>query len=698
MTMSDKVGDRHLARRAILYVRQSTPHQLARNDESRRQQYAMRDRLQTLGWREVEVIDEDLGKSAAGAVERSGFRRLVAEVSLGLVGVVAAREVSRFARNSRDWQQLIEICRVVDTLLVDHETVYAPRLSNDRLLLGLKGSLNEYELDLLRLRGLEAQREKAGRGELVVSVPVGYHVGAAGRVEKTPDGRVRQLIELLFAKFFELGSARQVMLWLRAEQIPVPANRDRHGTVVWKDATASAVYGVLTNPTYAGAYAYGRTKQRAAVVGGQLRTTATRVRRGEWAVLLHDHHEAYITWPQFERVEELLAKNAQNRGGHGAARRGSALLTGLVWCRRCGQRMRVNYSGTSLTVRRYTCEAANGKCGAPKCLSFSAVDVDAEMERQLLAVVQPGAIEAARCAARTDSVTRDQALDALALQTEQARYQAQRAARQYNAVDPEHRTVARELERRWNAALELAGTLEQRLREARATHTRAAAEPVAPDAYLALAQDLERVWAAEAADITVKKRIVRAVVAQVWADVDAARREIVLTIHWKGGVHTELRVRKRGTGEHRRQTTPDVVDAVRGLARILPDHQIAAWLGRAGLRTPTGAHYTRALVASVRYLRGIDACSAAQRRAAGWLRCEEAAALLEVDAKTLRRAASRHEVPASRPLANGPWVFSQRDLASSAGAERLTLRARERRTGQGAGPPPNQLALDIPRT
>jgi DNA invertase Pin-like site-specific DNA recombinase len=318
--MSDKVSERHLARRAILYVRQSTAQQLTHHEESRRLQYAMRDRLQALGWPAVEVIDEDLGKSAAGSVDRSGFRRLVAEVSLGQVGVVAAREVSRFARNSRDWQQLIEICRVVDTLLVDQETVYAPRLSNDRLLLGLKGSLNEYELDLLRLRGLEAQREKASRGELVVSVPAGYRVSDGGALEKTPDRRVQQVMELLFAKFFELGSARQVMLWLRAAQIQVAFNRTRHGAVEWKDATSDYVYGVLTNPTYAGAYVYGRTKQRTRVIDGQLRTTATRVPRRDWAVLLHNHHEAYISWAEFERVETMLSKNAQNRGTPGASR------------------------------------------------------------------------------------------------------------------------------------------------------------------------------------------------------------------------------------------------------------------------------------------------------------------------------------------------------------------------------------------
>ncbi len=696
--MSEKIGERHLMRRAILYVRQSTAQQLAHNEESRRQQYAMRERLQALGWRDVEVIDEDLGKSAAGSVDRSGFRRLVAEVSLGRVGVVAAREVSRFARNSRDWQQLIEICRIVDTLLVDQETVYAPRLSNDRLLLGLKGSLNEYELDLLRLRGLEARREKAGRGELVAGVPVGYRVSDEGGLERTPDRRVRQMIALLFAKFFELGSARQVMLWLRASRIQVAANRDRQGTVEWKDPTAHYVYDVLTNPTYAGAYAYGRTQQRTRVVDGQLRSTATRVRRSAWTVLLHDRHEAYISWAQFERVEQMLTKNAQNRGGHGAARRGSALLTGLVWCRRCGHRLGVNYSGSGAAISRYTCDATNGRQGLPKCMSFSAVDVDAHVAQQLLAVVQPGAIEAARSTWINEAGARDQALEAIERQAEQAHYQARHAERQYNAVDPDNRTVAGELERRWNAALELAQSIDQRLTEARATRQRPEAQPPDVNAYTALGQDLEQVWTADTTDIALKKRIVRAIVEQIWADVDEGRRDIALTIHWKGGAHTELRVRKRRTGEHRHTTAPDVVDAVRGLARILPDQQIAAWLGRAGLRTPTGAHYTRALVASVRHLRGIEACSEERRRAEGWLTCDEAAALLHVAPKTVRRAAARHDLPAIRPLANGPWIFARSDLVGTVTAERVATRARGRRNNQDAGPTPDQLSLDIPST
>lgn len=621
--MSDKIGERHLLRRAILYVRQSSQQQLVHNEESRRQQYAMRDRLHVLGWRDIEVIDEDLGKSAAGSVDRSGFRRLVADVSLGQVGAVAAREVSRFARNSRDWQQLIEICRVVDTLLVDHDTVYAPRLSNDRLLLGLKGSLNEYELDLLRMRGVEARHQKAERGDLVAGVPVGYREGEDGRLEKTPDARVRQLIELIFAKFFELGSARQVMLWMRESHIQAPVNRDRRGHVVWKDVSSDLIYRTLTNPAYAGAYVYGRTKQDTRVVDGQLRSTVVRQQRDKWSVLLRGRHEAYISWEQFERAGEMLSKNVQSRGVPGSARGGVAVLAGLVWCRRCGHRLRVAYSGTRTSVARYVCDDAINRCGDPRCISFGALDVDAQVAQQVLAVVRPGAIEAARAAWMEDAATRDAAVDALDLQLQQARYQAQRAQRQYDAVDPENRTVALELERRWNVALDAVHTIEQRISEATVARGRSAAGPPDVGRYLELARDLDRVWNAATTDLALKKRIVRAVIEQIWADIDDARSEVVLVVHWKGGAHTELRVAKRRTGQRHNTTSTDVVEAVRALARVMGDVQIARWLGRAGLRTPSGAHYTRALVASVRNLRGIKLC-ADRGRHDEWLTCEEA--------------------------------------------------------------------------
>lgn len=253
----EKIGPHHLERKAILYVRQSSAHQVLHNRESSTLQYAMRSRLAALGWSKIETIDDDLGRSAAGGVARAGFERMVAEVCLGKVGAVAAREVSRFARNSRDWQQLIEMCRVVDTVLIDQETVYAPRHGNDRLLLGLKGSLNEYELDLLRQRSLSARYERARRGELVVMAPVGF-VKAGDRLEKDPDRRVQEAIKLVFDKVEELGSARQALLWFQEHSLDLPTRR-HNGDVTWRRPSYATIHRMIENPIYGGAYAYGKT-------------------------------------------------------------------------------------------------------------------------------------------------------------------------------------------------------------------------------------------------------------------------------------------------------------------------------------------------------------------------------------------------------------------------------------------------------
>src|SRR5499433_3071487 len=304
--ISDKIRPHHLERKAILYVRQSSAHQVLHNRESRALQYAMRDRLTTLGWSEIGVIDDDLGRSAAGGVQRAGFERMVAQVCLGKVGAVAAREVSRFARNSRDWQQSIEMCRVVDTLLVDQETVYAPRQGNDRLLLGLKGSLNEYELDLLRQRSLEARYEKARRGELVVAAPVGYLKTEDQGLEKDPDRRIQQRIQLVFSKFKELGSVRQTLMWFLEEELRMPA-RDGAGTVSWKRPGYSSIYNILTNPTYGGAYVFGRTEHGSREEMGQARKVTRRRRREEWIALIPQHHEGYVTWEQFEEIQATIA-------------------------------------------------------------------------------------------------------------------------------------------------------------------------------------------------------------------------------------------------------------------------------------------------------------------------------------------------------------------------------------------------------
>ena len=292
--MHEKIGPQHLGRKAILYVRQSSLHQVLHNQESRTLQYAMRERLAGLGWSEIETIDDDLGRSAAGSVVRAGFDRMVAEVCLGKVGAVAAREVSRFARNSRDWQQLIEMCRVVDTVLVDQETVYAPRLGNDRLLLGLKGSLNEYELDLLRQRSLAARHEKARRGELVVAAPVGF-VKAGDRLEMDPDRRVQEAIRLVFDKVAELGSARQALMWFLEEGLDLPV-RTGSGDTTWRRPNYATIHRMIENPAYGGAYAYGKTCVVPGYQGGSIRTRIRRRARSDWLALIPDSHDGYLSW------------------------------------------------------------------------------------------------------------------------------------------------------------------------------------------------------------------------------------------------------------------------------------------------------------------------------------------------------------------------------------------------------------------
>ena len=290
--MSEKIRPQHLSRKAMLYVRQSSAFQVSHNIESGKLQYAMQTRLRDLGFAEIEVVDEDLGRSAAGTVTRSGFERMVAEVSLGRVGAVAAREVSRFARNSRQWQQLVEVCRIVDTVLIDQETVYAPRASNDRLLLGLKGSLNEYELDLLRQRSLEARRAKAKRGELFINAPVGFRKNEDQRFEKDPDRRVQEAIRLVFDQFETIGSVRQTLLWFHEHGLELPATTPR-GVVRWKRPAYGTLYSILTNPIYGGAYAYGKAESDTHYVDGEARTRHRRKPRERWFAFIPQAHEGY---------------------------------------------------------------------------------------------------------------------------------------------------------------------------------------------------------------------------------------------------------------------------------------------------------------------------------------------------------------------------------------------------------------------
>jgi DNA invertase Pin-like site-specific DNA recombinase len=408
---SDKIRPHHLARKAILYVRQSSAHQVLHNRESSALQYAMRDRLTTLGWSQIDTVDDDLGRSAAGGIARAGFERMVAEVCLGKVGAVAAREVSRFARNSRDWQQLIEMCRVVDTVLIDQETVYAPRQGNDRLLLGLKGSLNEYELDLLRQRSLSARCEKARRGELVVGAPIGF-VKAGDRLEKDPDRRVQEAITLVFDKVAELGSARQALLWFHEHGLDLPCRRS-NGDIVWRRPRYASIYSIISNPAYGGAYAYGKTRAVTGYDGARVRVTSVPRPRAEWLALKPGAHEGYVDWERAEAIRQMVSDNVPTSRHHGAPKHGDALLAGLVRCHRCGRKLISRYTGTKHDIPRYACHRGRLDNGEPRCIAFGGLRVDDAIAAALFQVVEPGAIAAA-VEAEAEAATRlDQVREAL---------------------------------------------------------------------------------------------------------------------------------------------------------------------------------------------------------------------------------------------------------------------------------------------
>ena len=424
-----KITPDHLARGAFIYVRQSTVDQLANNHESRRRQYGLAERARALGWTDVTVIDDDLGRSGSG-VSRPGFERLLAAICEGRVGAVFAIEASRLARNGRDWHTLIEFCGLVGTVIVDEDGVYEPRHPNDRLLLGMKGTMSELELSLLRARSMEALKQKARRGELFFSVAVGYVKVGRDKIEMDPDLRVREAIKLVFTRFAEMQSIRQVFLSLRADQISLPYSDSKGSAprqLLWKLPVYATVNNLLTNPIYAGAYAFGRTGSRMTIENGRKRILrGHRKDRSDWAVLLVDHHEGYLSWADYERNQRLIADNANGKGMmvRGAVRKGAALLAGLVRCGHCGRRLLVSYNGTKGDIGRYYCDAARNNPGAPPCISFGALRVDAAVGAQIVRLLQPLGVEAAVRAITDSEHQSAEKQRQIKLALEQARYGA----------------------------------------------------------------------------------------------------------------------------------------------------------------------------------------------------------------------------------------------------------------------------------
>jgi len=660
--MSEKIRGEHLQRGAYVYVRQSTPYQVRNHLEGKEQQYALAERAKQLGFSKVIVIDEDLGRSGSGAQERLGFGRLLASVCQGLAGAVFALEASRLARNNRDWHHLVDLCALAETLLIDTDGIYDPRSLNDRLLLGLKGSMAEFELGLLRQRARAAFEQKVRRGFTLWEVPVGFIRTEEGRIEKTPDRQVQQAIATVFQKFHQLGSARQATIWFREEQIPLPHVKGATAgkEVFWAVPSSGRILQILRNPCYGGAFAYGKTAPRTVIEDGRARHQSRyRKPQNEWKVLLIDHHPGYISWEEYlENQRRLEANVAWGDGeGSGAAKSGPAMLSGLLRCGRCGRKLQVVYSGNGGRVPRYNCRGDRGDRGSSPCLTIGSLRVDRAVIHNVLAAIQPVGIEAAVKVSECAQAEDDEKRKALELALERARYEANRARRQFDAVEPENRLVAAELEARWNYALEQVAALEMRI-----TAMGEQSAPIITDdrktELMALGDDVRTLWDHPGAPVQLKKRILRTVLNEIIVQSERESHTHRLILHWAGGVHTELFVERNPTGQHRRKAERTVIDLVSELSKVCPDKAIAAILNRLGYKTGQEKNWNASRVAG---LRGYHRIEPFQKQD-GWVTQERAAEELKVSDTVIKRLIREHVLPATQVVQYAPWVIKREDL------------------------------------
>jgi DNA invertase Pin-like site-specific DNA recombinase len=660
-----KITPEHLTRQAIVYIRQSTSDQVAHNLESQRRQYGLTDRARQIGWSDVVVIDDDLGRSGGG-VARPGFEKLLAAICEGRVGAVVSIEASRLARNGRDWHTLLEFCGLVGTLIVDEDGVYDPRHPNDRLLLGMKGTMSEMELSVLRQRSLEALKQKARRGELFMTVAIGYVRIGNNRIEKAPDRRIVEALDLVFAKFAEMQSVRQVHLWLRQERIPLPAVT--YGTegrrIEWKLPVYNTILHILTNPIYAGAYAFGRTGSRVSIEAGRKKVVrGFKKERKDWEVLIPNHHRGYLSWADYERNLRLIADNANGKNpmSRGALRRGEALLAGLLRCGHCGRKLHVAYSGTDGNTGRYHCQGGFINHGGDRCISFGGMRIDRDVGAEVIERLQPLGIEAALAAQAAHSRASEDKRRQVELALEQARYEIGRARRQYDAVDPDNRLVAAELEKRWNERLTVVHDLEAELEGLTSPATEPT--PVDRERLMTLGADLQTAWASAGVTPETRKRIVRTVIDEIVVRVEDNVLDLV--IRWHGGDHSALKVKKNRTGQHRWSAAGETIDLVRVLARQMPDKAIASVLNRAGKTTGRGNGWTQSRVCSLRSHNAIPTYREGERRERGEVTLDEAAAALSVSPSTVRRLIKDDQLLANQLCKGAPWIIRAADLDRS---------------------------------
>jgi DNA invertase Pin-like site-specific DNA recombinase/transposase-like protein len=664
-----KVTASHRSRAAVIYVRQSTLLQVEHNRESTARQYDLVSRARGLGWpgSAVTVIDEDLGLSGASAAGRTGFAELAARVGMGQVGIVLALEVSRLARNNTDWYRLLDLAGMTDTLIADADGVYHPAVFNDRLILGLKGTMAESELHILRARLDGGIRNKAARGELRRGLPVGLAWGEAdGEIVMHPDEAVTGVIAAIFDRFAVCGSVRGTWLWLRDQGLKFPLQPGayvRGSEIIWTEPTYHAVHNVLTHPAYAGAYTFGRSRQeRYACQDGTVRIRRRVLPQDQWEVLIKDHHPGYIDWDAYQANQHKIRQNIRpvaHQPGTGAVREGCALLQGLATCGTCGRKLSVYYDGERKATPGYYCtgtgQLVEGR--GTRHLRVGGVAIDNAVTAAFLAALEPVALQACLEAARQLEQGHDSALEQWRRQVEQARYHAARAERRYQAVDPDNRLVARGLETAWEKALTELAAAEAELARRQAARP-AALTASERAAILALGDDLQAVWDAPTTTDKDRKQLLRTLLDEVGIticrDHDGGRADLIL--RWKGGAISELTIPVKRKPPRRLRTDEDTISLVRRLAVHYDDAKIAWILNRQNRRTPRGLSYTAGRVQGLRHYWGIPRHQdTADNQEGDLLTVADAARELGLAPSTLHRWLSDGFIGGEQLTPGAPW-------------------------------------------
>jgi DNA invertase Pin-like site-specific DNA recombinase len=662
--MQSKITSNHLSRQAYIYVRQSSISQVKDHQESQRLQYKIAQRAQQLGWKQPVIIDEDLGRSGSGSSLRPGFSQLLTSVCEDKVGAIFCLEASRLARNNREWYQLVDFCAVVKTLIIDFDGIYDPCNVSDRVLLGVKGTVSEYELGIFRQRAQAAIRHKAERGEFYTRLPAGYMLTHDNRCDKDPDQRVRDAIDAVFKKFRELGSANQVVLYFRSESIELPVRNSngKMNDIIWKQPTTSTISKILKNPSYAGAYVYGRQETRVAIVAGRpIKTSGHHLPMERWKVTIKNHHDGYISWDDFIANQNQLQQNATKRGSAvtGAPKRGPALLVGLLRCQRCGRKFDVKYKGVHSDTPRYVCQGQTVVGREGRCIEFYGSQLEALVQHEIMRVIAPAAIVLAEQTEQLYYLQQHDKEQHISNNLAHAEYEANRCFEQYNLADPKNRMVAQNLENHWEQALEKVEQLNTQLEQIRASY-----QPLSSDEkqmIYQLAQDLPFVWHHPKTDVRIKKRVLQILIKEIMVDIDADNF-FMFSIHWTGGKHTQYQLKRRKRGERQNQLHPETETIIHGLAELTPDREIARILNLLKITTASGKTWIASRVVTFRQQHKIVAFNPVAYQKKGLVNLTQTAEILGIQPMAVYRLIKANIINGRQVVRYAPWAIEKEHL------------------------------------